>query len=208
MLLMQRLKRLLRSSGPVLTVAIIAVNVIVFLIMTVSGNTDVYGVYRFGAIWYDDVTGGEWWRLLTACFLHFGFLHLAGNMFSLFAVGSVTEKNGRRIIWLIAYFAGGVGGGLVSMLAGHAQGSDAVSAGASGCICSLVGLYIAELVFDRGGFSFDKLVRPLIAVAILLFSGSGDPQTDLTAHAAGLIIGAITGFAAGLFVPHRRYGGI
>ena len=192
------MKRRLRDL-PYLTIAIGAVNVLVFLFMLVTDRVNGAGVYELGGVWYEAVAAGEWWRLLTACFLHFGVTHIGSNMLSLLAVGSVTERRGRRALWLIVYFVGGVGANVISMFVSHSNGEAALGAGASGCIFALVGLYISELLFDRGGFTAGKVLRPLAAVALMLVTGLEDPEIDLTAHIAGLVFGIVAGTLTGAF---------
>ena len=81
------------ASGAPVTFALIAINVIVFIVETVSGgsmNIDV--ARRFGAMTVGDLERGQWWRLFSSMFVHFGIVHLGCNMLSLLNLGVVIER--------------------------------------------------------------------------------------------------------------------
>ena len=86
-----RLRRI--KSAPFITIGLIAVNVIVFVLSEIGGSSeDGRHMYEFGAMLTSAVAeDGEYWRLLTSMFLHFGFEHLASNMLVLFALGTTLE---------------------------------------------------------------------------------------------------------------------
>ena len=181
----------MKHNIPFVTIVLVAVNVIVFFVMQSRGLVSTEGIFNYGGANYEKIVGGEWWRLLTSCFIHFNFEHLFFNMFSLFAIGSAIEPGG-RIRFSVVYFVSGILGSVVSIYANHQMGVTVVSAGASGAICGLVGYYIIRMIFESGRVSFQTLLRPLIAVVIVVGYGftSG---VDQAAHIGGMLVGAIVG---------------
>ncbi|MBS0324371.1 MAG: rhomboid family intramembrane serine protease [Proteobacteria bacterium] len=134
-----------RRGGIPVTWALIAVNTLIFLAMLRSGagfwyrSSDLY--LAWGAN-YGPATGdGQWWRLGTAMFLHFGLIHLGMNMLALWDAGRLAEKVFGSIRFLFLYLGAGLAGNLFSLVTHDGQ---TVSGGASGAI---FGLYGALLVF-------------------------------------------------------------
>jgi membrane associated rhomboid family serine protease len=87
-------------------------------------------LHRFGAVTGADLIQGEWWRLLSACFVHIGALHLIGNLFALAMMGPLAELLWGRGRLLIIYFVSGLAGSALAM----ALRPDTILAGASGAI--------------------------------------------------------------------------
>ncbi|MBT9584123.1 rhomboid family intramembrane serine protease [bacterium] len=157
-----------------------------------GGSTDSYTLYRMGALWRASVLGlGEWWRLATSTVLHFGWLHLAVNMFTLYSVGTTLEQVLGRTTYLLVLILSGVCGTLFSLL-GH---DHTLSAGISGALFGLASS-TCVLIYTRrlpipplaqralaGGLA------PAILYNLLLgFSRSG---IDNYAHVGGLVGGAL-----------------
>ena len=185
---------------PVVTTALIGINVAIFLAMVASGisfmSPTAEQVFRWGATYGPITTQGQWWRLFTACFLHFGIIHIAFNMYVLYQIGYFTERLFGSPRYLAVYLIAGIGGNIVGLLL-H---PNVVAAGASGAIFGVYGGLLAFLLRRRG------VVNPQAAKAVSrsvfiflaynLFYGLADPHTDLTAHIGGLV----TGFLAGLLL--------
>ena len=130
----------------------VAVNIIVFIILEILGNTaDPRFMLEHGASYAPLVLEGEYWRLFTSMFLHFGFEHLAYNMFSLLFLGDIVESVMGPVRYLIIYIVGGIGGNVISMMLSMRTGRYAVAAGASGAIFACMGafLYFALMAFLR-----------------------------------------------------------
>jgi membrane associated rhomboid family serine protease len=155
------------GTGALVTKALIAINVLVFLaeIATGSGATGAGSggsvVDRF-ALDGPDVANGDWWRLVTAGFLHANVLHIGLNMFILWLVGSPLEEMLGRGRYLLLYF--------VSLLAGSAgallQAPLVTTVGASGAIFGLFGALLVLEYFATGqivgGQAFGLIVINLI----------------------------------------------
>src|SRR5690606_27586323 len=99
------------------------------------GNVDTaLAIRQSGAVYPDALVEGEWWRLLTACFVQIGLLHLAMNMLVLSSAGRHAESLWGPGRFLIIYLLAGVGGSYASVV--YEKGT---MAGASGAICGILG---------------------------------------------------------------------
>lgn len=165
-------------------------------------DPNVLDVLRWGATYGPLTEHGQWWRLLTACFLHFGILHIAFNLYVLYQVGYFTERLFGGPRYLAVYLIAGIGGNVLGTLL-H---PNVVAAGASGAIFGVYGGLLAFLLRRRG------VVNPQAAKAVTrsimiflaynLFFGLADRHTDLTGHIGGLA----TGFLAGLLLAPNSFG--
>ena len=137
---------------------------------------------------------GEPWRLVTSMFLHYGFLHIAMNMFCLYQVRFVEKMVGRAE-FLALYFATGVLSGAASIT----RQPNAVSAGASGAVFGMFGVFAAVMVVRRARFDpqvwSGTMSRLGSFFAINLIYGLAATGIDMTAHVAGLIAGFVGGYA-------------
>ena len=180
------------EKKPLMTYILIAVNVLVFLLEAAAGGSeDIDVAVRFGAYVMPLVRDrGEWYRLFTAMFLHFGPEHLGSNMISLFALGSFVERCFGKVRFLVIYLVSGLAGNLLvyvtDILSG--AGGTAVSAGASGAICGLLGVFIVFALLPQMKGMF-PMKRVLIAVLLVLAPGLSDGSINMTAHIGGLIGG-------------------
>ncbi len=185
---------------PVMTSILIGLNVFVFLAMLVSGlspiNPTAEQVLHWGANFGPFTESGQWWRLLTACFLHFGIIHIGFNMYVLYQVGYFTERLFGGVRYLALYLIAGVGGNIIGLYL-H---PNVVAAGASGAIFGVYGGLLAYLLRYRGVVNRQAAQAISRSVFIFLgynlFFGLADRHTDLTAHIGGLV----TGFLVGIVV--------
>ena len=185
------------------TVAILILNIVFFaaeLMGTMQteqfkGLSILWGMngetlYRLGACFGPSIyQGHEWYRLVTAMFLHGGLIHIGFNMMVFLDLGPIVEEVYGSARYLFLYVTMGVASFVVSSLAGH------FSLGASGAILGLVGLMIA-ITTRRGGTYMRELRSRLISWVVtifvmgLLFTGM---RTDNWAHAGGLAAGFLLG---------------
>jgi membrane associated rhomboid family serine protease len=133
------------------------------------------------------VANGEWWRIISAGFLHFGALHIAMNMLLLYQLGSLLEPvlgSGR---FVLLYFAAMVGGSFGALL----LSPDALTGGASGAVFGLMGAAAVALL-HRGvnpmqtGIGTTLVLNLLITFAI--------PGISIGGHLGGVIVGAGVGY--------------
>lgn len=175
------------------TVALIVINVAVFFIMSLFGNTeDVMFMLEHGAMFEPLITEEhEYYRIITSMFLHFGIEHLLNNMVILGALGWNLELETGKIRFLIIYLVSGMGGNLLSLYLGVSSAEYAVSAGASGAIFGLMGalLYVAARNRGRMGRISGKGV--LFMIALSLYFGITSSGIDNAAHIGGLLCGFI-----------------
>ena len=186
------------APRPFVTVTLIGINVAVFLVMAASGvsmsNPVPAQFVRWGADSALLTTHGQWWRLLTSMFLHFGFVHLASNMFCLFQVGGFTEQLFGRTRFALLYVFAGIGGGIVSD-----YWTAAVSAGASGAVFGIYGGLLGFLLLQSTLVPAHRIRSigkgALIFVGINLFYSMATPGINLAAHVGGFVTGLIFGGA-------------
>lgn len=173
---------------------LVALNVLVYLAQLaqgapISGNGG--SIYTSGVLYGPFVAHGDWWRLITAAFLHYGPIHLGMNMLVLWLFGPPLENvlGGGR--FLLLYLVGGLAGSAGALLLTPTSGT----VGASGAI---FGIFGAILVLERQGtFVFGGSVVPLLVInfafTILV------PGISLGGHLGGFIGGALALLALSRF---------
>jgi membrane associated rhomboid family serine protease len=150
-------------------------------------------VHEAGGLTALDLVRGEWWRLLTNAFLHFGLLHLLLNMYSLWVLGQYESLWGPPR-FLIIYLTAAFGGSCAAMLWNPSE--NTVLAGASGAIWGLMTAMVAWLLINRSHIKSDRLASrvPNFAVLFVLNVGvSFLPGVSAAAHFGGGIVGFIVG---------------
>lgn len=180
--------------SPWLTYVFLGVNVLVWLAMTLAGGSeDPHVLLVFGAKFSPFIAAGQYWRLVTANFLHIGFLHLAFNSYALFLFGSEVERRFGPVRFLMLYMLSGIGGTVLSYV-----GSRALSAGASGAVFGLIGAMLAYYSAYReafGTYGRRQLSSLLIVTGYNLLWGFINPGIDNLCHIGGLITGGVLGWA-------------
>jgi rhomboid protease GluP len=151
-------------------------------------------LFEFGAKYRDAIVAGQWWRLVTAGFLHGGILHLLMNSWVLFDLGAQVEEIYGSARLLVFYFAATVCGFYLSMI-----WTPALSVGASAGVFGLIGAMIALGVRHRthpvGGAIRTMYVRwAVYGLALGLLPGL---RVDNAAHIGGLAAGFVAAYAAG-----------
>lgn len=195
------------ARAPV-TVTLLAVNVLVFVAMLLNGGSLWHGStavpLQWGANFGPATQDGQWWRLGSALFLHFGVIHLLLNMWALWDVGRLIEQLFGRWRFIALYLGSGVIGNLLSLAI---QGNQAVSGGASGAIFSLYGALLVFLLRERRQVDpgeFRWLFGAASAFIVLaLVMGFLVPGIDNAAHLGGLVAGALWGLVLARRWTHR-----
>jgi membrane associated rhomboid family serine protease len=113
-------------------------------------------LHQIGAISPLDVERGQWWRLLTCCFVHIGLLHLGMNMYFLYALGSMVESMFGHVRFLILYLLAGFGGSCAMAVSLWLRGGG-FGAGASGALWGIMIGMGAWIVLNR-----THLPQPLV----------------------------------------------
>lgn len=180
-----------RKKAPC-TVALIVVNVAVFIFLSFGGMTeDAYYMLQNGAMYLPLLQQGEYYRLLISIFLHFGFSHLVNNMLMLGVMGWQLELVIGKIKFLIIYFAAGLGGNMLSALVEMRTGDFAVSAGASGAIFGIIGALLYIAVRNHGQIGNVSGQGILVMIALTLYYGFTSSGVDNFAHIGGLAVGFV-----------------
>jgi membrane associated rhomboid family serine protease len=203
-------------SFPVVTIAIIVVNVIVFLLELAGGDAF---VTQWSLIPEQVVSGHRWITGLTSMFMHASWSHILGNMIFLYAFGPEIEDAMNPIRYLIFYLLGG----LVAMGAQVAASpsSNVPNLGASGAIAAVMGAFLVTYPRDKirsvlfiGWFARITFVPAALLIGfwfliqLVSFGVIANANTGgvaYLAHLGGIIFGAVT---ARLFEDSSRIGGI
>lgn len=182
---------------------LIGINVIVFVVLSCLGDTESAGfMLQHGAMeWRSIMEYGEYYRIFTSMFLHFGFEHIFENMIFLFLIGSYLEEAMGSVRYFIFYLLCGVGSGICSLTVDTLLKTQAVSAGASGAIFGVVGGLLCVVLRNRGNFKGIGLGGVIIMIAGSLYYGLTSSGVDNVAHIGGLICGFLLGV---LFYKNRR----
>lgn len=173
---------------------LIAFNVLIFIFLTFHGRTeyDMNMMLRYGALYEPLILENhEYWRFLTACFLHFGIEHLVNNMIVLFVVGEYLERALGHIKYLIFYLLAGIGSTVISYFWHLQTGDFVVSAGASGAIFGVVGGLLWAVLRNRGRLEGLSLPQIAVAAGLSMYLGMMDTGVDNAAHLGGLLCGFI-----------------
>ena len=183
-----RTMRSLRRD-PYVTYVLIAISVVLFL-PTMGGG----GALRRGggdlardlALNGPAVADGDWWRLVTSGFLHFGLLHLGFNMFLLWQLGSMLEPQLGRVRFALLYAVALLAGSLGVLLAAP----NALTAGASGAVFGLMGAaFVGQR--RRGVDPMQSGIGGLLVMNLLLTFAI--PGISIGGHLGGLVGGSIAG---------------
>ena len=178
------------------TYAIIAINVLVFILMVIDGAglMEPNGLVhvKWGSNYTPLTLSGDWWRLITNVFIHFGIIHLLANMYFLYMVGVYLEPMLGKVKYITAYLCTGIIASVVSLW-WHKDGIN--SAGASGAIFGMYGLFLALLTTNL----IPKQMRQPLLQSIVIFvvynlAYGMKGGVDNAAHVGGLISGFIIGY--------------
>lgn len=192
-----------RLARAFVTGLLVGINVLVFLAM-VAGNAGFWHSpsdvqLAWGANFGPATQDGEWWRLGSAMFIHFGVLHLALNMWALWDGGKLVERMYGHVRFAVIYFASGLVGNLLSLVV---QGNQAVSGGASGAIFGVYGALLVFLWRERRNLHIEEFRwlfwGALAFSAISIALGFVIPGIDNSAHIGGFVAGILGGMILAL----------
>lgn len=174
------------------TYTLIVLNILIYLISAIIARNlfeiDIYTLVHMGAKVNPLIEEGQFWRFITAAFLHGGLIHIVFNMMALKVIGVQVEQIYGWKKYLLIYFSAAMGGSILSYM----LSPKSISVGASGAVFGLLG---AMLVFgfrkkDIIGKSFVLNIIQVIALNIVI--GLSVPSIDNWGHIGGLILGGIT----------------
>jgi rhomboid protease GluP len=186
------------NQRPIITMIFIAINIIMYgitayLSFVYAGgsifNSDTRVLILLGAKVNELIASGEYYRLISAMFLHGGIVHLGVNMYSLYAIGPMVERVYGKTKYIAIYFLAGICSSIFSYTF-----SPSVSIGASGAIFGLLGAVLIFAIKSKGktGSRFIRSILSVIFINIMI--GVTLPNIDNFAHIGGLLGGLIISF--------------
>jgi membrane associated rhomboid family serine protease len=172
------------------TYALIGMNVLVFLVTIVQGagpNAPGGEIFARGALVGVFVADGDWYRLVSAMFLHASLLHLLFNMFALWWLGSVVERALGTTRFLLVYFVSGLAGSAGALVLSP---PTAVTVGASGAIFGIMGALLILEWQETGSLAGPAMTLIVLNLALSL----AIPNISIGGHLGGLIGGIAATF--------------
>ena len=201
----QTVRRQTRAVAAPATMTLIAINVVVYMITAAQGG----GINLPGGQLFSDwalqglaVSDGEWWRLVTAMFLHGSVLHLMFNMLALYWLGTIIEQALGTPRFLLVYFVSGLAGSAGALWLSSAL---AVTVGASGAIFGMIGALLILEYLSTGSLMGQAMVLILINMALTF----AVPGISIGGHLGGLVGGIVATYALMQFrFPPKRALGV
>lgn len=175
------------TRRPIANIILVALNAAVWCVLEISGDTlDGAYIAECGGLYPDFlIYDGEWYRLFTSMFLHFGAQHLANNMILLAAAGGRLEQAVGAFRYLVIYLGAGLAGSILSLYAMLRTGDYAVSAGASGAVFGIIGALVWAAIRNKGRFEGLTTKGLLLMTALCLYYGITTAGVDNWAHIGG-----------------------
>lgn len=186
------LERIFQGKINWVNLCIVAANIIVFAIAEIIGDTeDVMHILKLGGSYTPYILDGEWYRLFSSMFLHYGVEHLFNNMLLLLFLGDMLEEFVGKWKYLLIYFGGGLTGNILSMLVEIHNGDMAVSAGASGAVFAVIGGIFVVLLKNKEKREDISASRVLFVIVLSVYHGFQSVGVDNVAHIGGALGGIL-----------------
>lgn len=184
-------------------ICLVAVNVIVFLICTFTGDL----LYNKGALSVMEVVkDGSYYRILTSMFLHSGTQHLFGNMIMLYYIGEIVERKTGHILYAVIYFLSGISGAVFSMGYELLLRDYYSSVGASGAVFGVEGALLVLVILHHGKLEDMTAGRLVFAIAFSLYCGFTAANVNNAAHVGGVLMGFAAMAVIAMLCPRIRAG--
>jgi TonB-dependent SusC/RagA subfamily outer membrane receptor len=186
---------LIPREGYFITPLLIDMNLLVYLLMALSGigfiDFNTTGLLKWGANSLPYTSDGQWWRLITCIFVHAGLIHLFSNMIALLFIGIILEPVIGKKTFAISYFLCGFTASVFSIW----WHDDTISVGASGAIFGLYGIFLALLIMKSVSKELSKafLASIIVFIAYNLAMGFANSVIDNACHIGGLTSGLLIG---------------
>ena len=178
-----------------------AANLLAFLLTELTGfSEDARHMLSLGAAYEPLLSAGQYYRLFTSMFLHFGMEHLLNNMLVLYVVGERLERAVGRWRFLLIYLGGGVAGNVLSWQMEKNLQYPPVAAGASGAVFAIVGGMLFVVIANRGRLADLTFRQMLFMAAASLYMGVAEKGVDNAAHFGGLVAGFLLAALLYLFI--------
>ena len=182
----------------IVTPVLFQINFLLYLIVSVADRNFLFPsaetILQLGGDTPTETLNGESWRILAACFLHFGIIHFAANMLALLQLGKIIEEFIGSARFALVYLICGIAGGVASNWWYYQEWST-LSVGASGAIFGLLGFFLALVTTDRVRKEFRIPLLKSIGTSLLLnLAISAFANFNNAAHLGGLLTGVICGY--------------
>ncbi|MBP6335890.1 MAG: rhomboid family intramembrane serine protease [Bacteroidia bacterium] len=183
-------------KGYFISPILINLNILIWIAMVITGThwflPDTDSLIKWGANFSPMTLEGQAWRLITCCFIHIGILHLLMNMYALIFIGLLLEPRLGKTNFIAAYLLTGIVASVTSLWWNDAI----VSAGASGAIFGMYGVFLAMLTTNLIEKHVRKALLSSIAIFVVFNLLNGLKEgIDNAAHLGGLISGLVIGYA-------------
>lgn len=194
------------AKGYWITPILIYLNLLVFLVLIFSGvpffKPEIQNIIDWGGNYGPMIYEGEYWRLLTSCFVHYGFFYLILNCLALAYVGLLLEPYLKIWNFLATYLFCGI----IASLSSLYWNKDLVSAGASGAVFGMYGILFIVLLFKtlETKINLKLFLSIAIIVAINLVYSFKD-GIDAAAHIGGFASGILFGFVFSIIRKRKDY---
>ncbi len=199
-------KQNLPSPWPVATLVLLGANIayLVFLYVTGAMGSSA-GMVQYGAIYIPYVVQNhEYFRLITAMFMHFNLQHIFGNMLLLIMLGRLLEREFGVLKFVLMYLVIGVIANIASVYFYAKYSPFTITAGASGAVLGLVGIMVWILIVNRGRYQGISLSRIVFMIIFTIYNGVMGGGINNIAHIAGLACGFVCGIL--FYRPYREDG--
>lgn len=195
------------ARQPWVSYALILLNVALWLLTLASGaallQAPAEKMLTWGGNAASEVQRGQWWRLLTAVFLHSGLMHLTMNMAGLLCTGPTVERVYGSRRFLLLYLGAGLAGSALSL---HFSAQHGTAVGASGAVFGVAGALLVAALRHRRFLPTMLSFYTLAGIGLLLLDGMlrgfGSGRVDNAAHVGGLLAGCLLA----LILPERISG--
>lgn len=190
------------QGKPLVTYALIAANVIMFIFELITGATgNLYKLVEIGGSNPNIIVQlGQWWRLLSAAFLHASLTHIAFNMYALFIWGRYAESLFGSVKFFIIYMLSAFAGSALSFAL---ISVNTVSVGASGAIFGLFGMLLYFRGKHREAFKRTFGIQIAIIITLNIVIGFITPGIDNYGHIGGLLGGYCAAMLFGMYKDNR-----
>jgi len=192
-----------------ITAILLIINVVVWIVLELQGSTlDGGFMYLHGAMYPSAFAEGDYYRMITSMFMHFGVEHLINNMLLLVVLGYRLEAYVGHLGFGVIYFCAGIVGNIASYVHNANAGKNVVSAGASGAVFGIIGALLILVIINKGRLYDLTIKGMLFMVALSLYFGFTATGIDNVAHVAGFITGVVLGVIIGKiidFIRKRQY---
>ena len=192
-----------------MTLFLIILNGLVFVTqLRLGGSENIETLYELGALVPVVVWEGQFWRLITANFLHYGWGHFSMNMLALYFIGNLVEKISNKYNYITIYFLSGIGSmSAFSYLAHYTGKLDYILVGASASVMGLVGsltaIFLRRWLHEKSSINGKRLSIIVVVIIVQLISDYLLPQVSILSHLFGLLIGFILESLKGVFSTRK-----